>query len=190
MHGKTREITYVSLFVAFAVICAMLLRFGSNIVPFSLLPFVAVLAGAMLGKRLGAYALGAYVLLGLIGVPVFAQEPYGGIFYIFQPTFGFLLGFVAAAFVTGWILEKGRSLGRYIAATLAGIAVTYLIGLPYLWGILNLYLGKTMGIVDVLKIGFLPFIALDIVKAVVAAVVAKKVASHLPQTITAQHDRS
>lgn len=183
MKFSTREMTYIGLFVALAITCAFLTRFMSSmLVPFSFLPFIAVLSGAILGKRLGAIAMAIYVVMGLVGIPVFAGDPpFGGLVYIFKPTFGFLLGFIAAAYVTGWVLEKGSSFSQYIMATLAGAIVTYIIALPYLWAIVNLYLGSPMGVLAVLKVGFFPFILLDIAKAIVASIIAHRVILRLPQ---------
>lgn len=180
---KARELTLVALFVALAVICAFLTRFMSYmLVPFSFLPFIAVLAGAILGKHLGALAMAVYVIMGLIGIPVFAGDPpFGGFVYLVKPTFGFILGFVAAAYVTGWVLEKGNSFAKYIQATLTGIIVTYVIGLPYLWAIINLYIGNSMDVLGVLKVGFFPFILLDILKAIVASIIAHRIAHRLPR---------
>src|SRR5690606_835988 len=140
MKLNTRELTHVALFVALAIICAFLTRFMSSmLVPFSFLPFIAVLAGAILVKRLGALAMAIYVVMGLIGIPVFAGDPpFGGLIYLIKPTFGFLLGFIAAAAVTGWLLERGNAFSHYLQATIVGVLITYVIGLPYLWAIINL----------------------------------------------------
>lgn len=183
MKLTTRELTHVALFVALAIICAFLTRFMAYmLVPFSFLPFIAVLAGAILGKRLGALAMAIYVVMGLIGIPVFAGDPpFGGLVYLVKPTFGFILGFVVAAYVTGWLLEKGNSFLGYLKATIVGVISTYVIGLPYLWAIINLYLGSSMNVLEVLKVGFFPFILLDLAKALLAAIIAQRVALRLPQ---------
>ncbi|MGI6492717.1 MAG: biotin transporter BioY [Peptococcaceae bacterium] len=174
---SARDITMTAVFAALAVVAAMLVRYGGSVVPFSLMPFVAMLAGAQLGARLGALSMLVYILLGLAGLPVFATPPFGGPAYVLQPTFGFLPGFVGCAYVTGLLLKDKEevSIARYFLAMVAGILVYYLIGLPYLYIILNFYLAKTMSIAQVLAIGFTPFIALDLVKAVIAAVLAKAV---------------
>ena len=136
-----------------------------------------MLAGAILGARLGALSMLVYILLGLAGLPVFATPPFGGPSYVLQPTFGFLPGFAGCAYVTGLLLKGKEDAGvtRYFLAMVAGISVGYLIGLPYLYIILNFYLAKAMSVAQVLAIGFTPFIALDLVKAVIAAVLAKTV---------------
>ncbi len=172
---STRDITMTAVFAALAVVAAMLVRYGGSIVPFSLLPFVAMLAGGVLGARLGSLSMIVYILLGLVGVPVFATPPFGGPAYVLKPTFGMLLGFVASSYVIGTLLKNREDSGftRYFLSMAAGIVVYYLIGLPYLYVILKFYLGQAVSVVKVLYIGFIPFIALDLVKAAAAAAMAR-----------------
>lgn len=105
---------------------------------FTLQFFFVLLAGIILGGKKGALAVGCYVALGLMGIPIFAAG--GGIGYIFRPSFGYLLGFIGTAFVTGTICDKRKnSYGNFFAACLAGFAVTYAIGILYKYMILNFY---------------------------------------------------
>lgn len=105
---------------------------------FTLQFFFVLLAGIILGGKRGALAVCCYVLLGLAGVPIFAAG--GGIGYVFRPSFGYLSGFIATAFVTGTICEKKKhTYKNYFAACLAGFAVTYIIGIAYKYMILNFY---------------------------------------------------
>lgn len=172
---SARDITMTAVFAALAVVAAILVRYAGSIVPFSLMPFVVMLAGGVLGARLGAMSMVVYIMLGLVGVPVFASPPFGGPAYVLQPTFGFLPGFVAAAYVIGLLLRNREQVGLavYFFSMVAGIAVYYLLGLAYLYLILNYYLGQAVSAVKVLYIGFIPFIALDLVKAAAAAVMAR-----------------
>jgi len=139
-----------------------------------------LLAGMILGPRLGALSMIVYTLMGLIGIPVF-ESPVAGPAYILKPTFGFILGFILGAYVTGIMLPRQGNPGiiRYLAASLAGIAVIYIVGLPYLYAILNFYLGKTIPVMQVLKIGFIPFIGLDLIKGVLATLLASAVVRRL-----------
>lgn len=115
---------------------------------FTLQFFFVLLSGIVLGGKRGAVSVGCYVLLGLIGFPVFAAG--GGIGYIVRPSFGYLLGFIAAAFVTGWICERTDcTYKQYFLACLAGFTVTYTIGILYKYLILNFYADTpaTLGVV-------------------------------------------
>jgi len=178
----------VALFAALAVTVALLFRFfGGMIVPFSLLPFVVLLAGGLLGARLGALSMGVYVIMGLVGIPVFEKPPFGGPAYVLSPTFGFLIGFIVAAYVVGLILQE-RDPGpvRLAVAMLAGVAVIYVIGLPYLYAIINYYMGTAIDIPGALMIGFVPFIGFDFLKALAAGMLVKAVSVRLPQ-LSRQH---
>jgi len=181
MKLTIREMILAALFATLAMVAAALFRFGAPVVPFSLVPFVVMLSGALLGARAGALAMLVYVLLGLIGLPVFEKPPFGGPAYVLQPTFGFLVGYIAGAYVTGALLPKKGQPGavRYFLAMAGGLAALYLFGLPYLYLILNFYLGKTFSVWQVVKIGFLPFIGLDLLKAAAAAVLAGAVSRRL-----------
>ena len=174
---SARDITMTAVFAALAVVSAMLVRYAGSIVPFSLQPFVVMLAGGLLGARLGALSMVVYILLGLVGLPVFVTPPFGGPAYVLQPTFGFLLGFILSAYVTGSLLKNREESGfaRYFLAMAAGVLVYDLIGVPYLYLILNFYLGKTVSIATAITIGFTPFILLDLVKAAAAAILARAV---------------
>lgn len=149
-------------------------------VPYSLQSMLVFLAGGILNRRTAVLSILAYILLGLVGIPVFASPPYGGPGYFLIPTFGFLLGFILTAWTVAFCLERwGNTLMAHILSVVSGITVMYLIGLPYLYVILNFYLGKAVDVGYVIKIGFLPFIGLDLIKASAAAVISYRVRKRL-----------
>ncbi|MCD5407347.1 MAG: biotin transporter BioY [Desulfotomaculum sp.] len=183
MRFTTREMTMVATMAAIMAVVAIIFRFYPIVfgtVPFSLLPFIAVLAGGILGARLGAWSMTVYVLMGLVGLPVFATEPYGGIVYVLKPTFGFIIGYIAAAYVSGMIIKRKADAGilTYVLAMLAGMAAIYICGLPYLYLMLNLYLGQAVAFYKIL-VGMAPFMIFDVLKALVAAAVARSVVKRL-----------
>lgn len=182
MKIPIRDMTRVALFTSLICIASLILKFGGDIVvPFSILPLMVMLAGAVLGGRLGALSVILYVLIGLLGIPVFAKTPFGGLTYVFQPTFGFLLGFIPVAYVIGKLLEgaKANGLMRYLLAMVAGIAVMYIVGIPYLYGIIRFFLGKPFTLWKAVEIGMLPFIGLDLIKGLLAAFVARAIQTRL-----------
>ena len=130
-----------------------------------------ILVGAALGSRRGAAALLTYLLVGLAGAPVFAGFA-GGPASMLSPSFGFILGFVPAAFVAGWFAERAwdrrplLSMAGFVAAS----AVPFLLGVPYLAMILNAVMGAEHGLGGVLAAGLWPFIPGGLVKAALAAV--------------------
>ncbi len=187
---STKDITYTSLFTALAIVSAIIVRLGTGtmIVPFSLLPMIAILSGMILGPKLGSMSMTIYVILGLLGVPVFSSPPYGGPAYILKPTFGFILGFVFSAWITGKILEnRKRYLKYYFIASFVGIGIIYLVGLPYLYVILNFYLGKSTDMNGVLRLGFFPFIIPDIIKSIFSSIVARAIILRLEDIQTKIH---
>jgi biotin transport system substrate-specific component len=136
-------------------------------VPFTFGPMAVVLVGAVLGARLGALSQVSYVMLGALGVAVFAPsaELAPGLARLVGPTGGYLLAYPLAAAVVGWLSERGwdRRYVTSLAAMLAGLAVIYLGGVSWLAvGILHSWPAAIAG-------GLVPFAALDVAKAVVAA---------------------
>jgi len=148
------------------------------VLPFSLQPLVMLLAAYLLSPRAAFLSMLAYLLLGLIGLPVFSSPPYGGPAYILVPSFGFLLGFPPAAWIQSRLIKKA-TMTNFILAGLVGIIIYYIIGLPYMYLILNFYLKNSIDILKVIQIGFIPFITLDLAKMAVAALLARKLSTRL-----------
>ncbi len=160
----------ISLFCALTVVGAFV-KIPIPHIPLTLQTLMVMLAGLVLGSRRGALSQILYVVLGLIGLPIFAQG--GGPAYILQPSFGFLLGFCAGAYVIGTIVEMGSKLTtpRTFLALIVGQAVIYLLGISYFYFNVNFILNKSMSFSTVLKIGFLVFLPGDILKTAIAALV-------------------
>ena len=125
------------------------------------------MAGLLLGRKWGALSQLIYVCLGLVGLPIFTMG--GGFGYVFQPTFGFLLGLIPAAWVVGAAAGESLDPRRMALASLAGLAVLYAVGMPYMALILNVYTGKGMTLSALLWAGMLPYLPGDAVKIIVAA---------------------
>jgi biotin transport system substrate-specific component len=137
-------------------------------VPMTLHTLAIFLIVGALGLRLGTAAVALYVLEGALGLPVFSGTPQRGIglAYMMGPTGGYILGFLLAALAIGWLAEvKGwsRSVPKLFAAFLIGLALIYIPGL--------IWLAQFTGWNKVLALGFTPFIAADVVKALVAALI-------------------
>jgi biotin transport system substrate-specific component len=147
---------------AFAALTALSARISIPLpgtpVPFSFQPLVVMLAGALLGARLGAYSQALYLAAGMVGLPVFAAG--GGLAYLLGPTGGYLVAYPLAAFVTGAIV--GQSVFRTVLGLLAGLAVVYLGGVSWL------ALGGSFS--GAVALGLLPFLAADLVKVGLAAI--------------------
>ncbi|WP_158737797.1 biotin transporter BioY [Alteribacillus sp. YIM 98480] len=131
-----------SLDIVSAALFAALMGIGANItaylviggVPITLQPIIAILAGALLGSRLGALSMIIYMLIGLVGMPVFAEFS-GGFRALVSPTFGFILSFILSAYVTGKIIERKQnpSMAVFFIAAFTGLAINYLLGTNYMY---------------------------------------------------------
>lgn len=131
-----------------------------------------IVVGAALGARRGAAALTAYMLIGLAGLPVFADFT-GSIAAVAKPSFGFVIGFVFSAFVAGWFAQ--RAWDRRPALAFLGFAaasvVPFLFGIPYMAFILNIVMGLDLSFWALLEAGLFPFIVGGVVKAALAAAI-------------------
>lgn len=170
---KIRELMAISLFTALIAMGAFI-RIPIPLIPFTLQFLFTMLAGLLLGARQGTISVGLYLLLGLIGLPIFSQG--GGFHYLFHPTFGYLIGFLAATYVTARIAHRVRvpSFGRLLAANLVGLVIVYGIGLFYYYWISRLYLHNPVGLGTLFLYGFLLAVPGDIGLTILAAAAAKR----------------
>ncbi|UCZ52525.1 biotin transporter BioY [Bacillus shivajii] len=168
------ELTKAAMFIALMAIGANLTAFITvGAVPLTFQTIIAILAGVLLGKKVGTFAMIGYAIVGLIGVPVFAGFQ-GGLHIVGQATFGFILSFIVLAYVVGFIIEKFNkpSLPVYITACFIGLLINYGIGVPYLY----LYTVNVLGVNDVTllatSIGMGPFFIKDAVLTAFAAILS------------------
>jgi biotin transport system substrate-specific component len=151
-----------SLFVAMMAQVRIPLPFTP--VPLTGQTFAVLLAGIALGSRRGSASMLLYLILGAIGLPVFAGGT-SGLATVAGPTGGYLIGFLGAAWVAGRLAEHGldRNFRSIWLVFLAGEAVIYLFGLPWL----SLY----VGVQKVMVAGLIPFLPGDLVKLVAGTLV-------------------
>ncbi|WP_299087930.1 biotin transporter BioY [uncultured Microbacterium sp.] len=140
-------------------------------VPITGQTLAVVVVGAALGARRGAAALVTYLLAGLAGLPVFAGFT-GTIAAVAKPSFGFVLGFIVAAFVAGWFAERAWDRKPLLAFVgfVAASAIPFVFGIPYMAFILNVVGGGSFGISEILAFGLWPFVVGGLIKAAIAAV--------------------
>ena len=149
-----------SLLIALSAQLAVRLPFTP--VPITAQTLAVLLTGALLGWRRGVAAVLLYLGEGLAGLPVFAGGG-AGPGHMAGPTGGYLIGFLLAAFTTGWLAERGwdRRFGTTFLAMLAGNVLLYVPGL--------LWLAQFVGADKVLALGLYPFIIGDLIKVLIAA---------------------
>jgi biotin transport system substrate-specific component len=154
-----RRVLAVCLFAALTALSAKVsLPLPGTPVPFTFGPLMVLLAGALLGPRLGASSQLLYLAAGALGLPVFVAG--GGLAYLLGPTGGYLVAYPLAAFVTGALV--GRGAARTVLGLLAGLLVIYLGGIAWL-----AILGSASW---ALLVGLKPFVLPDLVKVGMAAV--------------------
>ncbi len=168
-ESHTRKVVYAALFAALTAASALpSLMFPE--VPITLQSFFAMLAGAVLGPYYGALSMLVYVLLGLVGLPVYAGGQ-AGLGVVVGPAGGYLIGFIPGAAVVGLMVRSKPKPG--IAWLLLSMAAGTLI--IYLCGIVQLYFITGWSIGKILVSGFLLFVPFDALKIVAAALIAKKI---------------
>lgn len=161
---KSENLKKMLLTAVFAALTAIgaFLRIPVGFSSFTLQVFFTCMAGVLLGPYWAAASQLLYVLLGLIGIPIFTEG--GGMMYLFKPTFGFLLGLIPMAFLTGLLSHRLKKLplpGRIALSCFTGLIALYAVGLPYMYWMLGgaWSIGKT--VISGCLI-FLPFDALKI----------------------------
>jgi len=156
--------------VAFAVATAL----GAQVavwlpwtsVPVTLQPLFVILAGAMLGPRLGALSIGSYVVVGALGAPIFASGG-AGLPWLMGPTGGYLLAAPLAAFVVGAVAGRESGGLRLLTGLTLGIATLYLGGVAQLMGV------SGQGLSAAVAAGVVPFLVGDVTKIALAFFVAR-----------------
>lgn len=175
---RTRQVIFAALFAALTAVSAFLrIPLG----PVSVTPqfLLTVMAGVLLGAKWGAVSQLIYVVLGLLGLPLFTMG--GGVGYVLQPTFGFLLGLIAAAAIVGHLAAPSPTPRRIVLASLAGLGALYAVGLPYMALIMNGYLHQSVPMGRLLMLGCVMFLPFDAIKIALAALLCPALLRRLSQ---------
>lgn len=181
--------------LTFGAVFVCLMAIGSNIavwfpilavpiggasVPLSLQTFFAILAGFMLGKRLGTVSILTYILVGLCGVPVFAGMK-AGPFPFVSPTGGFILSFIVVAFVVGSLAERSprSSILWYTFVAFIGICLNYGIGVTYMYISLNFWMQTDIPYIAS-WVSMLPFLIKDAALGILSGIFVIHLAKRVP----------
>ena len=128
MKLSVKSMCLCSLFAVLIGIGAFI-KLPISIVPVTLQTLFVVLAGMLMKKKVAMISVLLYVGIGLIGIPVFANG--GGISYVLQPSFGYLLGFIIAAYFVGWLSEGKKHFLPLLFSSMIGMLMIYLVGVIY-----------------------------------------------------------
>ncbi len=171
--GRTAKMVYIAMFTTLTAVGAFL-RIPIPVCPFTLQFLFTTMAGLLLGGKHGAISVGIYILLGLAGVPVFAEG--GGISYVFMPTFGYLIGFMIGTFVTGTMagIHKNKSFAFTLFANFVGLLIVYLCGMAYYYIIGNYVIDSPIGIWPLFLYCFILAVPGDIVLCIFAAILTAR----------------
>lgn len=164
---KTKDMVYIALFAIIIAICSWISI--PSVVPFTLQTFAVFITVYLLGGKNSLFAILLYILLGAVGLPVFAGFK-GGIAALFGATGGYIIGFVFIAIIY-WLIEKftANNLVLKIAAMLAGLIVCYAFGTAWF---MHIYLqaGKEISLATALSWCVIPFIIPDLIKLALGVV--------------------
>lgn len=189
-RNPTTDLALIAVFAAFIAVCSIMPGFNVGPVPITLQTFAVMLAGAVLGSTRGLLAVLLYLAVGLVGIPVFN----GGIagFAIFaRPSIGYLIAFPLAAWLIGFIVERlpkqkiASSMGLILVAAIAG-------NLVFIWplGIFGMWWRVPFDSFGQAFAANLAFVPGDLIKAVVAAIVASAVHRAFPRLLPQRGHRA
>lgn len=172
--NKVQKLTFCSIFTVLIAVGAFI-KIPIPVVPFTLQFLFTMLAGLLLGGKAGAMSVLAYMVIGLVGLPVFSEG--GGIWYVLKPSFGYIIGFVIATYVTGTMAEKmkEKTIQNYLIANFAGLFLVYAVGMIYYYMICNFVIHTPIGVWPLFLYCFLLAVPGDICLCIFAAVLVPKV---------------
>ena len=175
-RSKTYDIVYIAVFAVIMAICSWISIPAA--VPFTLQTFGVFIAVGVLGGKRGSLSVLVFILLGAIGIPVFANFS-GGIGVLAGPTGGYILGFLFSALLM-WAMEKllGKKSVMQIVSMIAGLIVCYAFGTVWfviVYGRMNGPIGFTAALASCV----VPFIIPDIIKIALAYVLSRKLRKYV-----------
>lgn len=177
--AKTRSLVLAAVFASLTAVGAFI-RIPIPYLSFSLQTLFVALASILLPRKWAVISMCIYIAVGLMGFPIFSTG--GGIGYVVQPSFGFLIGFVLWVFLAGTIIDrqKKKTVGTYFLAQLVGVVVMYAVALPYYDLIMRFYQGDPMSAKMLFTYCFLTTFPGDVLKSWLAAWMGRRLQRQLP----------
>lgn len=169
----TKQLILCALFTTL-IIVGTFIKIPIPVLPFTLQFLFTMMAGLLLGGEMGAYSVCIYILLGLIGLPIFTEG--GGLGYIFKPSFGYIIGFCIASYVTGKIANKvsNPTYKRILIANFIGLAIVYSLGMLYYYIICNFVINTPIGVWPLFLYCFILAVPGDILLCILSAILYKR----------------
>ncbi|MDY2959231.1 MAG: biotin transporter BioY [Hornefia sp.] len=176
MRSNRTNLQYIILTALFTALTAVgaFIKIPVGPAPISAQLLFIALAGMVIGPYWGAVSQILYVALGLMGLPVFTSG--GGLSYIYNPSFGFLLGFIFVPVIIGGLMRKyePESFVVNFIIVIAGMLSCHIIGVPYMYFILHNVVGNPITIWKTFMVGCIIFIPGDIAKALVCTYIGQR----------------
>ena len=167
---KIKDITMMAIFLAILIVASKI-SFNIGPIPVTLQTLALALIGFILGPYKGIIVILTYLVMGIIGIPVFSQG--GGFDYIFKPSFGYIIGFIPMIFLSGIGRNFQNKSMKYLFGML-GLIIDYIIGVTYMYFIMKYYLNINKDILGLINAGVVPFILKDTLSMILAALVYER----------------
>ncbi len=173
LNKKLVNMILIGMFAALMAVGAYI-KIPTPYVPITFQLFFAVFAGLLLKPFSALLSQLIYMLIGLIGIPVFSAG--GGFSYVFHPTFGYIIGFCVTAFIISVLIARVKeiTLTNLVVIGVIGYGATYVIGNLYFYMIMNLVVRKPMGLLSVFSF-MLAFMIKDLILIIIAAMAASSI---------------
>lgn len=156
--------------LAIIVVCSKI-SIPIGTIPLTLQTFALFVCSLILGIK-AFFVFLLYILLGLIGLPVFSSG--GGFSYIYMPSFGFVIGFLPSSAIIGLASKSEKKYLKYVLS-FVGLLVLNIFGVVYMYFILNLYMDASTSLLYVLQVAVLPFIIKDIIIMVLSCIIYSRI---------------
>lgn len=166
---QTKELTWMAMFIAMITVGAWI-SLPIGLVSVTMQTLMVMLAGLILPRRMAIMAVSGYLLLGLLGAPVFAGGV-GGVIIFSKPSFGFLLGFLPLVWLSGTVTDG--NIFQKVVSLLAGNGLLYGLGFSYMYAYFNFFTAQPMVATRIFQIGILPYLPGDILKIGIAVLLAE-----------------
>ena len=172
-------LTLSALFCTLIIIGSFIRIPMPNMMPMTLQTFFVLLSILILPLKASTLATVTYMILGLIGLPIFSGG--GGLGYILMPNFGFIIGFVAVSVIIGVVIEKLKKLAFWqcLAISFLGIAIIYIIGIFYFAFITNICNKDDYSAIWFIQTIFLPFLPKEIICIILSSFTAYKIRPYI-----------
>ncbi len=164
---KIKDLCIMAISLAIIIVASKInIQIGP--IPLTLQTFSVFIVSLLLGSFKAFIVFLVYIILGLIGIPVFSSG--GGIAYIYMPSFGFIIGFLVSAPIIGIASKSNKFYLKYILS-MVGLLIINVCGVSYMYIIFNYYKGVNKDLLNILQIGVLPFIIKDIFTVILSCII-------------------